>query len=113
VTRYNWNAIPDMYKWVAVDSHGVIRAFRERPRAMDGFWADCNEEFTQWVGELPTVLLWEDWKDSIEERPKPATRYRLEHSRWLASGIIDTTTNHELTFGELVDLLNDHEEREQ
>ena len=77
MTKYNWKAIPKQYNWVGYNQHGIIRAFRERPRAMDGFWADCDEEFTEWVGELPTVLLWEDWKDSLEERPKPAKRWSL------------------------------------
>jgi len=111
MTKYKWDAIPKEYRWVGYNRHGIIRAFRERPRAMDGFWADCNEEFTEWVGELPTVLLCEDWRESLEERPDLPNRYRLHHLRWKDSGIIDTTTNHDLTLGEVLDLLNEHEER--
>ena len=112
MTKYNWDSIPKQYNWVGYNRHGIIRAFRGRPRAMDGFWADCNEEFTEWVGELPTVMLWEDWKDSLEERPQPPKRYQIDKGDGLLR-IIDTLTNQPLSGYEIVDLLNERKAREQ
>ena len=111
MTRYNWNAIPKQYSWVAVDSHGVIRAFSERPVTACGYWVDGTTGDTPiWLAELPCVVSWKGWEDSLEHRPNLTNRYHLDAKRWSDSGIKDTTTNRYLTLGEVLDLLNERSE---
>jgi hypothetical protein len=62
------------------------------------------------LGELPTVSSYQDWEESLEERPKPEPRYKMGNIRWMESTVMDTSTNHELTMGEILDLLNEREQ---
>jgi len=93
VSKYNWDKIPTEYNWVGVDSHGVIRAFSDRPVTACGYWIDATTGDTpSRLADLPYVVSANNWEDSLEKRPKPkpAKRYRL-------------------TFSEAVDLLNEKE----
>jgi len=110
MTRYKWNVIPDVYQWVAKDANGLVKAYSERPVLKGRYW-ESSFGGTEQLGCSPPWESDEDWRGSLEERPDLPNRYRLHHLRWKASGIIDNTTNHDLTFGEVLDLLHEHEER--
>jgi len=109
MTRYDWNAIPDMYTWVAKDSDGRVKAYSERPTLGDRCWYSSFGG-TEQLGYSPPWESDSDWKESLEHRPNLTNRYRLDPTRWDDSGIIDTTTNHDLTFGEVLNLLNGRSE---
>jgi len=104
MTRYNWDAIPNEYKWVAMDAYGYVLAFKNEPELHCWGWGKDNEPRLLCAGG--DYILLGDWRDSLEERPKPAERYRLDPNRWVDSGIKDTTTNRYLTLGEVLDRLN-------
>jgi len=107
MTRYKWDVIDERFNWVAKDSDGMIEAYSERPILREYDW------HTSGLGShavLGYSRLWEsddDWKESLEERPDLPNRYRLNTLRWTVSGIVDTLTNHDLTLGEVLDLLNE------
>jgi len=107
MTRYKWDAIDERFSWVAKDANGMVEAYRERPILKEFWWYSGSA--TEILGYAPPWESHSDWKESLEERPQPADRYRLDRERWPYSAITDTTTNHELTLGEVVDLLNDKE----
>jgi hypothetical protein len=108
MTKYNWDAIPARYNWAAMDSHGIVRAFVERPNQDSGYWVDHNDNVPDGLAELPYVVSWKDWEDSLEERPKPAKRYELSPS----SVIIDRHDNFEvMTTSAVVDRLNEYWEK--
>jgi len=105
MTRYKWNAIPDMYKWVAKDNDGRVKAYSERPTLGDRCWYSSFGG-TEQLGYSPPWESDNDWKESLEERPKPAKRYELT-----ASGVIlDRKADNWLPLVEAVDRLNKYEE---
>jgi len=110
MTRYDWSAIDKKYKWVAKDSNGLVEAYREHPILGESCWYSSNG--SQQLGYSPPWESDSDWEDSLEERPKPASRYHLDPKRWEDSGIKDTTFNRYLTLGEVVDLLDAKERGE-
>jgi len=111
VSKYDWSHINSKYNWVAKDSDGRVEAYRERPTLGERWWySSVVGSSSQHLGYSPPWESDSDWKESLEERPDLPKRYRLHHLRWTASGIIDTTTNHDLTLGEALDLLNERGE---
>jgi hypothetical protein len=79
LTLYNWDKVPEHFKWVARNYDGRIYAFKERP--------DLYTNTKQWLvsgngcelmGSVAFVLndvVLCDWTTSLEERPKPKPRY--------------------------------------
>lgn len=105
---YDWSEIDEKYSWVAKDSRGLVQAYQERPILKELWWYSSSD--TKILGYSPPWESDSNWKESLEERPKPAKRYRLDPKRWEESGILETTTNRYLTLGEVLDLLNECEE---
>ncbi|MHB1701336.1 MAG: hypothetical protein ACYCSN_14590 [Acidobacteriaceae bacterium] len=109
MSRYNWDKIDKSYNWIAKDSNGMVEAYRERPTLRERCW-DSGGGSEQLGYSQP----WEsdnDWKDSLEERPKAPKRYEIELGRrWMDAYIMDTAACHGLTMGEVVDRLNEYEE---
>jgi len=108
MTRYKWDAIDERFSWVAKDANGMVEAYRERPILKEFWWYSGSA--TEILGYAAPWEDHSDWRESLEERPKPPTRYHLDHNRCAASGIIDTTTDNVMTFGEVLDLLNERSE---
>jgi hypothetical protein len=109
MAKYKWDAIPTEYNWVAKDSDGTIEAYSERPILREYDWHSSGLGSTAVLGYSRSWESDDDWEDSLEERPK-VSRYRLYHTPWVHSGITDTITNHYLTLGEVLDLLNERSE---
>jgi len=104
MSRYDWSAIDNKYKWVAKDSNGRVEAYRERPILGESCW--YSNVGSQQLGYSPPWESDSDWQESLEERPKPAKRYEL-----IESGLIlDRKADNWLDLVEVVDRLNEYEE---
>jgi hypothetical protein len=114
MTKYNWNAIPKHYCWVAFDSHGIIRGFEERPHISQGFWVDENDMTPSRLGELPTVSSYQDWEESLEERPRADPRYTfgLDESGKQVM-VHDHVAGGLLSYVAVVSLLNEYDRQIQ
>ena len=108
MSRYEWDRIDERFKWVGVDSDGVILAFSGRPVKVGGYWVGSNGDNPSRLD--PYVVSENYWEESLEHRPNLPNRYRLDPKRWEDSGIRDTTTNRYLTLGDVLDLLNERSE---
>ena len=66
-TKYDWRNIPDWVSYVAIERNGNKFGYEVAPKLhIGGFWA-------KYFGEsifLENVGPCENWKDSLEERPK-------------------------------------------
>jgi hypothetical protein len=111
VSKYNWDEIPEEFRWVARDKYGAYWAYPIKPSLADGVgaWVWSGATPVE-VGQLPDCLSAEalpPWQDSLEERPKPPPRYRSEQ---LDGGrvftVIDAQTDKALTGPEILGLLN-------
>ena len=76
-TRYNWRNIPDWVSYVAIDSNGDKFGYDVAPELHS---SDC---WTNNIGQsclLENIGPCENWKDSLEERPKTlGTKEEIEH----------------------------------
>jgi len=110
MTKYNWDNVPEGFKWVARNRDEVLWAFAHRP--------EIDRARGEWIDGMPAVrlgvanycLIHDNWTDSLEERPK-GSRYQIDTGIGLLR-IIDTRTDQPLSGNQIVDLLNEHEERE-
>lgn len=66
-SKYDWRNIPDWISYVAIDSNGDKFGYEVKPKLhIGGFWA-------KYIGQsylLGNVGPCENWKDSLERRPK-------------------------------------------
>jgi hypothetical protein len=105
MTRYDWDNIDKRYNWVAKDSNGTVEAYRERPILTKRCWGSTTGD-NIFLGYSPSWESDDDWKESLEERPKPAKRYEL-----MDSGVIfDREADNWLALVEVMDRLNYYEE---
>jgi len=106
MSRYDWSHINSRYDWVAKDSNGRVDAYTERPTLGEFWWHASVGSHYQHLGYSPPWESDDDWKESLEERPKPAKRYEL-----MDSGVIlDREADNWLPLVEAVDRLNKYEE---
>jgi len=105
MTRYKWDAIDDRFNWVAKDSDGRVYAYNRRP-AMGEIWWYPIDGISQQLGYARPWENHSDWRESLEERPKPSKRYELSSSEV----ILDTAERKWLDLLEVVDRLNEYEE---
>jgi hypothetical protein len=104
MTKYKWDNIDELYKWVAMDSDGTVMAYRERPILKEIYWDSSGGGMI--LGYLSPWQSSSDWKESLEERPKPPKRYEL-----MDSGVIfDREADNWLALVEVMDRLNYYEE---
>ncbi len=105
MTKYNWDRIAGGYKWAARDRDEVVWAFGQRPE-LDrerGEWVDRMPPVR--LGQAPYCLIHDTWTESLEERPQPPKRYRIDTGTDILR-IIDTFTKAPLSGNQIVDLLN-------
>ena len=109
MTKYNWDKIDKEWNWVAMDASGMIYGYTHKPTSSSGEWTLSDGEYYL-LASTPVILNNDGWKDSLEERPKPTPRYRLNAPRWEDSWITDVVANHDMTLGEVVHMLNEIDE---
>ena len=71
-TKYDWSNVPKEVKWIATDGDGVAHGFTNAPKPYTtGLWA-VDEEYTNYINVAEDLynLFYEDWQDSLEERPQ-------------------------------------------
>jgi len=107
MTRYKWDVIDERFSWVAKDANGMVEAYRERPILKEFWWYSGSA--TEILGYAAPWEDHSDWRESLEERPKPAQRYQLDTGVGLLR-IIDTQTDQALSGNQIVDLLNERGE---
>jgi len=107
MSRYKWDHIDERYNWVAKDSNGRVDAYTERPFHNERLWYPTFGSQHKQLGYSPPWESDDDWKESLEERPKPAKRYELMEF----GEVLDTATGYWLKLVEIVDLLNEYEKR--
>lgn len=72
--KYDWSDVPKSVNWIATDSDGVICGYSKEPRIPKNgkIWL-CNNEYPDsWICNIYPFQygFCENWKDSLEERPK-------------------------------------------
>ena len=66
-TKYDWRNIPDWVQYVAVDKDGEMFGYEKDPQYhLQGIWGKTNGRYCLLKDFTPC----ENWKDSLEERPK-------------------------------------------
>jgi len=107
MTRYDWDKIDKRFNWVAKDANGMVEAYQVHPILKEFWWYSSGA--TEILGYAPPWESHSDWKESLEERPKPAKRYQIDTGPGLLR-IIDTQTDQALSGNQIVDLLNERGE---
>ena len=65
-TKYDWSNVPTWVKFIATDSNGIAYGYEGRVKPyiiLDGMFVGGN------YVSLNTVVSFDDWRDSLEERP--------------------------------------------
>ncbi|WOZ15001.1 hypothetical protein GNVKYODX_CDS24 [Acinetobacter phage vB_AbaM_AB3P2] len=70
MSKYDWAEIPNEFNFAATDKDGTICYFAKEPHIEDDcdYWT--NKATTNYVVTLKNLGNLDDWKDSLEERPK-------------------------------------------
>lgn len=65
-TKYDWSDVPTWVKFIATDSNGNAYGYEERVKP----YIILDDMFVggKYVN-LNTVISFDDWRDSLEERP--------------------------------------------
>jgi hypothetical protein len=114
VTRYNWDAVPRRYSWVATDRNWEIWAFEGKPetRSTSGIWFGSCEKTR--LGKIPDAYIMAvAWEQSLEMRPTPPGRYAMLYRPDEVTKLYDDELGRYLTWGQIVAALNEGENNER
>ena len=67
MSKYDWSNVPDKVEWIATSAMGFSSGFTDKPIRFDeyGFWDNGEPEIRMgYIGYI------DDWRNSLEERPK-------------------------------------------
>lgn len=70
MSKYDWDFVPKIVKFIATDEDGVVCGYTNEPKiyGSSNMWA-CGESGNS-VRVMDTVMSHQgDWRDSLEKRP--------------------------------------------
>ena len=101
-TKYDWRNIPDWISYVAIDSNGDKFGYEVKPKVhiSDRWTNNIGDCWTNNIGRsylLENVGPCENWKDSLEKRPKVlGTKQEIEQIIKFILQDEDTDCGHEV-----------------